>query len=136
MLKPYTLLSPMKIKGILIAILAIGLYPLPAQASGNIYWGTCSYSDNGNDNGGSVSDMPCYVHAGGDINGSFFYVKWDDGIINCLSSYETSDGTFIDKVAGRSYIRVGDFQFAASDGDVITAQNLTVAREFNPFCPN
>lgn len=95
------------------------LSTVPVQAGTAAYYATCHFLDRGNDNGGSVSNVPCYAVEGGNVSGMFFHILWQDGVKTRLSMQPGSP--LRDEATGRTYTRVDNYTFSADvDGDVIT----------------
>lgn len=93
-----------------------------AKAGTAAYYATCYFVDQGGDNGGSVSGMPCYAVEGANVNSAFFHILWKDGVQTQL--YTTSSQLLADAETGRLYSRLGQNIFSADDdGDVIVLEN-------------
>lgn len=93
-----------------------------ARAGTAAYYATCYFVDQGGDNGGSVSGMPCYAVEGANANSAFFHILWKDGVQTQLNT--TSSQLLTDAGTGRLYSRLGQNIFSANDdGDVIVLEN-------------
>ena len=93
-----------------------------AKAGTAAYYATCYFVDQGGNNGGSVSGMPCYAVEGANVYSAFFHILWKDGVRTQLNA--TPRQPFTDLGTGRSYNRLGQNIFSAdSDGDVIVLEN-------------
>jgi hypothetical protein len=90
-----------------------------AQAGTTVrYFGRCSFLDRGNNNGGKIFNMPCYVVSGGHMRSMFFHIVWKDGIKTRLNA-KINTG-YIEASTGRQYTQIGMNSFSAvQDGDVI-----------------
>lgn len=115
----------LRFKSKIVRIIGISSYitvfntTLPALAGTAAYTGKCSYIDNGNNNGGSVTMMPCFVREGGNQYGAFFYVYWQDGIQTKLDA--SAHTPFKEEKTGRTFQRIERYKVVADDdGDVIT----------------
>ncbi|MBD2120807.1 hypothetical protein [Trichocoleus sp. FACHB-262] len=98
------------------------------QAGTAAYFARCSFLDRGTNNGGNVSNMPCYAVEGGNMYSVFFHIAWKDGIKTQLNAKSTSP--LKDAITGRAYKRVGRYTFVAEkDGDVITLDNVQYTSE-------
>ena len=115
-MKPTFLLTVISASAVM--ALTVLLSPEPAQAGTAAYFGMCSFRDQGNNNGGNVSRMPCYAVEGANVHSAFFHIRWKDGVKTQLNA--KPGHPFKDAVTGRTYQRVGNFTFVAdADGDVI-----------------
>jgi hypothetical protein len=93
-----------------------------AKAGTAAYYATCHFIDQGGDNGGSVSGMPCYAVEGANVYSAFFHILWKDGVQTQMNSIPSEP--FNDLRTGRSYSRLGQNIFSANtDGDVIVLEN-------------
>jgi hypothetical protein len=89
-----------------------------AQAGTASYFGRCSFLDRGNNNGGGIFSMPCYVVTGGNMHSIFFHIVWKDGVKTRLNA-KINTG-YIEASTGRRYTQIGMNSFSAvQDGDVI-----------------
>ncbi|MBW4691059.1 MAG: hypothetical protein KME27_04755 [Lyngbya sp. HA4199-MV5] len=110
----------------LIAAIVMSVSMLSAhqvQAGTAAYFAKCSFLDRGNNNGGSVSRMPCYAVEGVTASTSFFHIVWRDGVKTRLNARA---GDLLREIAtGRTYERAANYTFVAnSDGDVITLDDV------------
>lgn len=105
-----------------IFIVVQGFFPSQAQAGTASYFGRCSFLDRGNNNGGRIFNMPCYVVTGGNMHSIFFHIAWKDGVKTRLNA-KISTG-YIEASTGRKYTQVGINSFSATDdGDVIILEH-------------
>lgn len=99
-----------------------------AQAGTAGYYGTCYFLDRGDDNGGNVFGMPCYVVEGGNVNSAFFHLVMQDGRTLVLNA--TPEQPFTDLDTERTYSRIGSTTFSAdADGDVVTVEDIQVVQD-------
>jgi hypothetical protein len=105
-----------------LTILSLLTGALKAQAGTAAYFGVCSFHDRGNNNGGSITQMPCYLVEGGNIRGAFTHFAWQDGVVTQLNAQ--AGEPLSDSSTGRTYERISYFTWVAQDdGDVITIEN-------------
>lgn len=124
-------MSRLKLLGLSIAIAStvvpFGLN-VPVQAGTASYLAKCSFHDRGNNNGGSVSNMPCYAIEGGNAYSVFFHILWKDGVKTRMNARVNDPLT--DSGSGRTFKRVGRYTFVADDdGDVITLDDVKYINE-------
>jgi hypothetical protein len=109
-------------------ILTSVFFATQVRAGTAAYFARCSFLDRGNNNGGSVSNMPCYAVEGGNMYGVFFHIAWKDGIKTQLNSKATEP--LKDVATGITYKRVGRYTFVADkDGDVIALDKVEYTSE-------
>jgi hypothetical protein len=95
------------------------------------YFAKCSFIDRGGDNGGSITDMPCYAVEGATVQRAFFFIVWRDGVKTMLDT--EPHRSFQDMESKRTYKRQSNFKFIAdSDGDTILLKNVKhVSNEYD-----
>jgi hypothetical protein len=111
-----------------VAICIFLMNTTPAKAGTAAYYATCHFIDQGGDNGGSVSGIPCYAVEGGNAHSAFFHILWKDGVQTQMNA--TPSEPFTDVKTGRLYSRLGQNIFSANtDGDVIVLENAEYTNE-------
>lgn len=112
-----------KLSILVMPLVSLILCAKSVQAGTASYVAKCSFIDRGKQNGGNISNMPCYAVEGGNMYSVFFHILWKDGVKTQLNA--KSGGPLKDFITSKVYKRVSRFKFVAvSDGDTITLDDM------------